>query len=244
MHELAQKVYAEVGGSVKHLASYEALLSALVALPRSMMPTRFDTEDVTPEGTELTRHEIALVDLRVADGPIHIETDGTETSVTPQMARTRNLTYEIRLYGTFVYTVSSGIAPVFTTFALVDGEVAYTFRSRRSRADRRDEVDAVEAGEAGEAGEAEAGEGDRRAEVEAGDAGDADEAIETDRSARGAVAASEAGSDDDPMVEGEEVMYIRGADDVERCVSAEVTCAHARFDSAVASAFARAAETR
>jgi DNA-directed RNA polymerase II subunit RPB2 len=134
MHELAQRVYKEVGGSAKHIASYEAFLCSLVALPRGMMPTRFDTEDVATGGTEITRHEISLVDVRVADRPIHIETDGTETSVTPQMARTRNLTYEIRLHGTFEYTVSSGISPVFTSFAIVNGEVAYSFRARRASA--------------------------------------------------------------------------------------------------------------
>ena len=66
LHALARRVYAEVGGSVKHIASYEALIAMLTALPRTMMPTRFDTEEIGAGTTEITRHEIALVDLRVA----------------------------------------------------------------------------------------------------------------------------------------------------------------------------------
>ena len=214
MHALAQRIYRDVGGSVKHIASYEAFLSSLVALPRAMMPTRFDTEDVTVDGNVLTRHEISLVDVRVADRPIHIETDGTETSVTPQMARTRNLTYEIRLYGTFVYTVSSGITHVFTSFALVDGEVAYAFRARRA-------VDTQSAPEADAADD------------------DAVDVLDT------LDAASVDGEDAAP--EAAEHMYIRGADDVERCVATDAASSaalYAAFDATVAAAFERAVETR
>ena len=211
MHALAQQIYRDVGGSVKHIASYESFVSSLVALPRAMMPTRLDTEDVTVEGNVLQRHEIALVDVRVADRPIHIETDGTETSVTPQMARTRNLTYEIRLYGTFVYTVSSGIAHVFTSFALVDGEVAYSFRARRA-------ADAALA------------------------AGDSADAADDDADVLETLDAASVDGDD-AAVEATDHVYIRGADDVERCVAADAASS-AMFDATVAAAFERAVETR
>jgi DNA-directed RNA polymerase II subunit RPB2 len=226
MHALAQQIYRDVGGSVKHIASYESFLNSLVALPRAMMPTRLDTEDVTVEGNVLQRHEIALVDVRVADRPIHIETDGTETSVTPQMARTRNLTYEIRLYGTFVYTVSSGIAHVFTSFALVDGEVAYSFRARRA-------TDAGAVGDAADAADEDGAEGlTGLTGLDTLDAASVDGDGDTE-----ALGAGEAiGPVGDQM-------YIRGADDVERCVAAE-TASCALFDATVAAAFERAVETR
>ena len=132
---LAGRIYAEYCGAAKFVASYDAMLDWVATLPDLVLPSRFETEDVRADGTVVTRHEIVLVSVRLADGPRLVEMDGTSITMTPQIARMRQLTYEVALTGTYVYRRTRGVQSAYLTLYLVGDALAFTLARRRAAAE-------------------------------------------------------------------------------------------------------------
>ncbi len=130
---VARRIYAQHGGAAKHVQSYEDFVTWAQSLPKTLLPSRFDTEDVDASGTVVTRHEIRLEAVRLDPLPVLQEQDGTSSVVTPQLARLRGLTYELRVFGTYAYHRCRGVQHAHATFVLVGDEVGFTFaRARRA----------------------------------------------------------------------------------------------------------------
>jgi hypothetical protein len=120
---LAGRIYAEYCGAAKFVASYDAMLDWVATLPDLVLPSRFETEDVRADGTVVTRHEIVLVSVRLADGPRLVEMDGTSITMTPQIARMRQRTYEVALTGTYVYRRTRGVPSAY--LSATDAQASY-----------------------------------------------------------------------------------------------------------------------
>ena len=129
---LGNRIFVQYCGAAKFVASYNALLDWVVTLPDTVLPSRFETEDVRVGETVVTRHEIILTSVRVAASPRLLEMDGTSITMTPHLARLRQLTYDIALAGTYVYRRTRGIQSAYLTLYLVGDELAFTLARRRS----------------------------------------------------------------------------------------------------------------
>ena len=139
MELLAARIQRSFCGAACHVASYDAFMEWLCSLPESLLPSRFDTEETTAADSDevvVTRHEITLRRIRIANAPQITELDGTVTLLTPNICRLRGLSYEIAVFGEYEYERTRGSQTLIFSLVLTSrGDRGFVLNSDDASSD-------------------------------------------------------------------------------------------------------------